>query len=84
MSNTHTHTYAHTHTLSLTHTHVTYRSVDTVSSRFMIDGDAVMNIVVLLFPLRDSLSRRVSFESRYGMCWALPELNFLITAPGAP
>jgi len=38
---------------------------------------------VFVLPPRESCSNRVSFESRYGMCFPLPSTKALITLPSA-
>eukprot|EP00965_Chrysotila_dentata_P240281 6203620-Pleurochrysis_carterae.AAC.7 len=43
-------------------------SVFEVSSMFLADGETHAIIIVLPSPPMESISSRVSFESRYGMC----------------
>jgi hypothetical protein len=46
------------------------RSVESVSASLYDDGEQLMTSVVRELPPSDSCRMRVSFESRYGMCFA--------------
>lgn len=46
-------------------------------------GDTAAIIIVLVLPPSESWSKRVSFESRYGMWWVLPSTKAEITLPNA-
>ena len=60
-----------------------YRRVDNVSSQLQFAGEHAAIITVLVLPPRESCRRRVSLESRYGMCCDFPSTSELMTLPRA-